>query len=88
MEPAPHACVVSLRRQVAASLNYQMSGIPYWSEDIGGFFRPHDQYTSGDYRHLLMRWFQFGAFTPIYRVHGGGPLPPPAQDPDLPPGIQ
>ena len=39
----------SLRRQVSASLNYQLSGIPYWSEDIGGFFRPHDQYTSSDY---------------------------------------
>lgn len=62
----------SLRRQVAASLNYAMSGMPYWSEDIGGFFRPSDQYTSRDYRHLLCRWFQFGVFTPIYRVHGGG----------------
>ena len=61
-----------LRRQVAASINYQMSGIPYWSEDIGGFFRPKDQYTSEDYHNLLIRWFDFGAFTPIYRVHGGG----------------
>jgi alpha-D-xyloside xylohydrolase len=62
----------SLRRQIAASLNYQLSGIPYWSEDIGGFFRPDDQYTSPDYHNLLVRWFQFGSFTPIYRVHGGG----------------
>lgn len=62
----------SLRRQVAASLNYQLSGIPYWSEDMGGFFRPNDQYTSSDYHMLLVRWFQFGCFTPIYRVHGGG----------------
>ena len=62
----------SLRRQVATSINYQMSGIPYWSEDIGGFFRPHDQYTSADYHDMLVRWFQFGAFTPLYRVHGGG----------------
>jgi len=61
----------SLRRQVGASLNYAASGMPYWSEDIGGFFRPKDQYTSEDYRHLLMRWFQFGVFTPIFRVHGG-----------------
>jgi alpha-glucosidase (family GH31 glycosyl hydrolase) len=62
----------SMRRQVAASINYQMSGMPYWSQDIGGFFRPHDQYTSPDYQNLLVRWFQFGCFTPLYRVHGGG----------------
>ena len=62
----------SLRRQVSASLNYQLSGIPYWSEDIGGFFRPSNQYDSPDYRELLTRWFQFGVFTPIFRVHGGG----------------
>jgi len=46
--------------------------MPYWSEDIGGFFRPKGQYTSADYRELLTRWFQFGAFTPIFRVHGAG----------------
>jgi len=62
----------SLRRQIAASLNYQMAGIPYWSEDIGGFFRPKDQYKSLAYHDLLIRWFQFGAFTPIFRVHGAG----------------
>ena len=39
---------------------------------MGGFFRPSDQYTSPDYHDLLVRWFQFGAFTPLYRVHGGG----------------
>lgn len=62
----------SLRRQIAASINYQLSGIPYWSQDIGGFFRPGDQYTSPDYHDLLTRWFQFGVFTPIFRVHGAG----------------
>ncbi|ETO11840.1 Alpha-glucosidase [Reticulomyxa filosa] len=59
-----------LRRQIAASLNFQLSGLPYWSEDIGGFFRPADQYTNPWYHRLLIRWFQFGAFTPIFRVHG------------------
>jgi alpha-D-xyloside xylohydrolase len=39
---------------------------------MGGFFRPSDQYTSLDYHNLLVRWFQFGSFTPLYRVHGGG----------------
>jgi alpha-D-xyloside xylohydrolase len=61
----------SLRRQISSSLNYQMSGMPYWSEDIGGFFRPVDQYTNPQYHTLLIRWFQFGCFTPIFRVHGG-----------------
>eukprot|EP00928_Gymnodinium_smaydae_P034702 TRINITY_DN24534_c0_g1_i6.p1 TRINITY_DN24534_c0_g1~~TRINITY_DN24534_c0_g1_i6.p1 ORF type:complete len:458 (-),score=42.48 TRINITY_DN24534_c0_g1_i6:74-1447(-) len=62
----------SLRRQIASSINYQLSGIPYWAQDIGGFFRPKDQYTSPDYHELLTRWFQFGVFTPIFRVHGAG----------------
>jgi alpha-D-xyloside xylohydrolase len=39
--------------------------------DTGGFFRPADQYTSPDYLELLVRWFQFAAFTPLMRVHGG-----------------
>ena len=55
---------------MAASLNYQLSGIPYWSEDIGGFFRPDGQHTDPGYAALLTRWFQFGVFTPIFRVHG------------------
>jgi alpha-D-xyloside xylohydrolase len=60
----------SLRRQVSMSINYQLSGIPYWSMDTGGFYRPSDQYTSHDYHCLLTRWFQFSVFTPIFRVHG------------------
>ena len=60
----------ALRRQVAASLNYAASGMPYWSEDIGGFFRPDGQHTDRGYAALLTRWFQFGVFTPIFRVHG------------------
>jgi alpha-D-xyloside xylohydrolase len=47
-----------------------MSGFPYWTTDVGGFFRPRDQYTSADYHELLIRWFQFGAFCPIFRIHG------------------
>jgi alpha-D-xyloside xylohydrolase len=62
----------TLPRQVAMSVNYQLSGIPYWSMDIGGFFRPDDQYASEDYHALLTRWFQFGAFVPVMRVHGAG----------------
>jgi alpha-D-xyloside xylohydrolase len=61
---------ITLRRQIAAGLSFSMSGLPYWTTDIGGFFRPADQYTSDAYHQLLIRWFQYGAFCPIFRVHG------------------
>jgi alpha-D-xyloside xylohydrolase len=59
---------LSFRRQIPAGLNFALSGIPYWTTDIGGF-------VSGDpddasYRELFVRWFQFGTFNPIFRVHG------------------
>jgi alpha-D-xyloside xylohydrolase len=60
----------TLRRQIPAGLNFGMSGFPYWTTDVGGFFRPRNQYTSAAYQELLIRWFQFGAFSPIFRVHG------------------
>lgn len=60
----------TLRRQIPAGLSFSMSGLPYWTTDIGGFFRPHDQYTSDAYRELLIRWFEFGTFCPIFRIHG------------------
>ena len=58
----------SFRRQIPAGLNFALSGIPYWTTDIGGF-------VSGDpddpsYRELFIRWFQYGTFNPILRVHG------------------
>jgi alpha-D-xyloside xylohydrolase len=60
----------TLRRQIPAGLSFGISGFPYWTTDIGGFFRPKDQYASTDYHELLIRWFQFGAFCPIFRIHG------------------
>ncbi|UXP32613.1 DUF5110 domain-containing protein [Reichenbachiella agarivorans] len=64
--------------QIAAGLNFTMAGVPYWTHDIGGFFRDSksinpdfdDQYTNPEYIELLTRWFQFGAFSPIFRIHG------------------
>ncbi|WP_405296158.1 TIM-barrel domain-containing protein [Algibacter sp. Ld11] len=64
--------------QIAAGLNFTMAGVPYWSHDIGGFFRDSksinpqfdNQYTNPEYIELLTRWFQFGAFSPIFRIHG------------------
>jgi alpha-D-xyloside xylohydrolase len=60
----------TLRRQIPAGLNFAMSGLPYWTTDIGGFFRPADQYSSPDYHELLIRWFEFGTLCPIFRIHG------------------
>ena len=61
---------ITLTRQVPAGLSFSMSGLPYWTTDIGGFFRPKVQYTSKAYHELLIRWFEYGAFCPIFRVHG------------------
>jgi len=49
-------------------LNFSVSGLPYWTTDIGGFFiaSPSDP----GFRELFIRWFQFGAFSPVFRVHG------------------
>lgn len=61
---------LTLRRQISAGLSFSMSGMPYWTTDIGGFFRPKDQYTSEAYHELLIRWFEYGTFCPVFRVHG------------------
>src|SRR5271165_4021595 len=58
----------SLRRQIPAGLNYSMSGLPYWTTDIGGFLGgdPSDP----AYQEIYIRWFQYGTFCPIFRTHG------------------
>ena len=61
---------LTLRRQIPDALSFSMSGFPYWTSDTGGFFRPADQYTSKAYHQLLIRWFEFSTFCPIFRVHG------------------
>ena len=59
------------RRQIVAGLNFTITGLPYWTTDIGGFFRPgRSQYTDENYHELLTRWYQWGAFNPIFRIHG------------------
>jgi alpha-D-xyloside xylohydrolase len=59
------------RKQIVAGLNYSITGMPYWTTDIGGFFRPDkSQYTDEMYQELLIRWYQWGAFNPIFRIHG------------------
>ena len=59
------------RNQIVAGLNFTISGLPYWTTDIGGFFRPGlSQYTDEKYQELLTRWYQWGTFNPIFRMHG------------------
>ena len=60
----------TLRRQIPAGLNVSLAGLPYWTTDTGGFFRPRDQYQSEDFADLLVRWFQFSTFCPVQRIHG------------------
>lgn len=58
----------SLRNQLAAGLNIGIAGIPWWTTDIGGFHggNPNDP----DFRELFVRWFQWGTFCPVMRLHG------------------
>jgi len=58
----------SLRRQLKAGLNMAMSGIFWWTTDIGGFFGGDPKDPA--FQELIVRWFQFGVFCPIFRLHG------------------
>jgi alpha-D-xyloside xylohydrolase len=72
----------TLRRQIAEGLNFCATGLPYWTVDIGAFFVKNDPnlwFWNGDfdlgvedmgYRELYVRWFQYGAFLPMFRPHG------------------
>jgi alpha-D-xyloside xylohydrolase len=58
----------TFRRQIPAGLNYSMTGLPYWTTDIGGFLGGDTNDPA--YRELFVRWFEYGAFCPIFRAHG------------------
>jgi alpha-D-xyloside xylohydrolase len=59
------------RKQIPAGLNFCFTGIPYWATDIGGFFvRVPGGGKNDIYRELFTRWYQYGAFCPVFRVHG------------------
>jgi alpha-D-xyloside xylohydrolase len=67
-----------LELQISAGLNFCLSGIPYWTHDIGGFaVEPCFENAQGEdleeWRELNTRWFQFGTFSPLFRVHGQFP---------------
>ncbi len=67
-----------MEHQIAAGLNFSLSGIPFWTMDIGGFaseqryIHPNDNNLK-EWRELMTRWYQFGAFCPIFRAHGQYP---------------
>lgn len=58
----------SLRTQLSIGLNMGLAGIPWWTTDIGGFHggNPDDP----EFRECMIRWFQFGTFCPVFRLHG------------------
>lgn len=71
----------TLKRQIVAGLQFCISGMPYWTLDIGAFFvkKGEQWFWNGDYddgtgdmgyRELYVRWFQYGSFLPIFRSHG------------------
>ncbi|MBN1481610.1 DUF5110 domain-containing protein [candidate division KSB1 bacterium] len=67
-----------MKTQISAGLNFALSGIPYWTMDIGGFStEPRYQNVSGEslneWREQMTRWYQFGAFCPLFRAHGEFP---------------
>lgn len=63
----------ALRMSVKSGLSMAMSGIPWWNSDIGGFFS--GDIESSYFRELIVRWFQFGLFSPIMRLHGARTRP-------------
>lgn len=56
------------RKQICAGIHMGLSGIPWWTTDIGGFHAGVT--TDPEFRELLVRWFQFGTFLPVMRLHG------------------
>lgn len=67
------------KTQLSAGLNFSLSGIPYWTTDIGGFsverkFETAQGADLEEWRERMTRWFQFGAFSPLFRAHGQYPF--------------
>jgi alpha-D-xyloside xylohydrolase len=64
----------AFKSQVPQGINACASGIPYWTSDIGGYHYNWGapDWSKPEFRELFTRWFQFGAFSPIFRIHGKG----------------
>lgn len=63
-----HSSFRSMREQLQAGLNMGMAGIPWWTSDIGGFIG--GDISDPYFKELLLRWFAWGAFCPVFRMHG------------------
>ena len=63
-----HSSFGSMKNQIAAGLNMAIAGIPWWTTDIGGFFGGDSRDPA--FHELLIRWFEYGAFCPVMRLHG------------------
>jgi alpha-D-xyloside xylohydrolase len=68
-----------MKAQISAGVNFSMSGLPYWTMDIGGFaveqrFERPNEKDLEEWQELQTRWYQFGAFVPLFRVHGQFPF--------------
>ncbi|HYW35862.1 MAG TPA: TIM-barrel domain-containing protein, partial [Balneolaceae bacterium] len=67
-----------MKNQIGVGLNYSISGLPFWTMDIGGFaveprYQNPTKKNKKEWRELMDRWYQFGAFCPIFRAHGQKP---------------
>jgi alpha-D-xyloside xylohydrolase len=61
----------SLSRQIPSGLNFMLSGAPYWTTDIGGYGYPIAKDTrDASYQEVFTRWFEYGTFCPLFRIHG------------------
>lgn len=60
----------TFRRQITAGLGVQAAGVPWWTYDAGGFFRPQNQYTDSAYIERMLRWIETSVYLPLMRVHG------------------
>ena len=60
----------TFRRQIVAGLGMQAAGLPWWTYDAGGFFRPGDQYSNQEYIERMLRWIETSVYLPLMRVHG------------------
>lgn len=63
-----HSSFRSMKEQLQAGLNMCVAGIPWWTSDIGGFLG--GDISDSSFRELLVRWFEWGAFCPVFRMHG------------------
>jgi alpha-D-xyloside xylohydrolase len=61
-------------KQIPAGLNFAAASMPYWTTDIGGYWGHAGRvdWSTASSNEMFTRWFQYGAFCPLFRIHGGG----------------